>query len=76
MIETFDTVSADYDNRALRFFSESAKCMAGGKRQLQTDEILRPALVKPHIKHFVMSACPASFLTLQKDSRQAGMTNL
>jgi ubiquinone/menaquinone biosynthesis C-methylase UbiE len=29
MIETFNTVSAGYDNSALRFFSESAKCMAG-----------------------------------------------
>jgi ubiquinone/menaquinone biosynthesis C-methylase UbiE len=29
MIETFDTVSTGYDNRSLRFFSESAKCMAG-----------------------------------------------
>ena len=28
MIETFNTVSTGYDNRALRFFSESAKCMA------------------------------------------------
>lgn len=28
MIETFDTVSVGYDNQALRFFSESAKCMA------------------------------------------------
>jgi ubiquinone/menaquinone biosynthesis C-methylase UbiE len=28
MIETFNTVSAGYDNRALRFFSESARCMA------------------------------------------------
>jgi ubiquinone/menaquinone biosynthesis C-methylase UbiE len=29
MIETFNTVSTGYDNRALRFFSESAKYMAG-----------------------------------------------
>src|SRR5512135_330497 len=29
MIETFNTVSSGYDNQALRFFSESAKCMAG-----------------------------------------------
>jgi ubiquinone/menaquinone biosynthesis C-methylase UbiE len=28
MIETFDAVSAGYDNRSLRFFSESARCMA------------------------------------------------
>jgi ubiquinone/menaquinone biosynthesis C-methylase UbiE len=28
MIETFNTVSSGYDNRALRFFAESAKCMA------------------------------------------------
>ncbi len=28
MIETFNAVSAGYDNRSLRFFSESAKCMA------------------------------------------------
>jgi len=27
-IETFNTVSAGYDNRSLRFFAESAKCMA------------------------------------------------
>src|SRR5512147_200099 len=29
MIETFNTVSTGYDSRALRFFSESAECMAG-----------------------------------------------
>ncbi len=29
MIETFNTVSSGYDNRALRFFSESAKHMTG-----------------------------------------------
>lgn len=29
MIETFNTVSSGYDSRALRFFLESAKCMAG-----------------------------------------------
>jgi ubiquinone/menaquinone biosynthesis C-methylase UbiE len=28
MIETFNTVAAGYDTRALRFFSKSAKCMA------------------------------------------------
>jgi ubiquinone/menaquinone biosynthesis C-methylase UbiE len=28
MIETFNAVAAGYDNRSLRFFAESAKCMA------------------------------------------------
>ncbi|MGE5300360.1 MAG: class I SAM-dependent methyltransferase [Acidobacteriota bacterium] len=38
MIDTFNAVSAGYDNRALRFFSESAKCMA---RYLDTPDIRR-----------------------------------
>jgi ubiquinone/menaquinone biosynthesis C-methylase UbiE len=36
MIETFNTVAAGYDNRSLRFFSESARCMA---RYLDTPNI-------------------------------------
>ncbi len=38
MIETFDTVSTGYDNRALRFFSESAKHMT---RDLDAPDIRR-----------------------------------
>jgi ubiquinone/menaquinone biosynthesis C-methylase UbiE len=38
MIETFNTVSTGYDNRALRFFSESAKCMT---RYLDAPDIRR-----------------------------------
>ncbi|MDA8239003.1 MAG: class I SAM-dependent methyltransferase [Nitrospiraceae bacterium] len=38
MIETFNAVSAGYDKPALRFFSESAKCMA---RYLDTPDIRR-----------------------------------
>jgi len=38
MVETFDTVSAGYDNPALRFFPESAKCMT---RYLDAPDIRR-----------------------------------
>jgi ubiquinone/menaquinone biosynthesis C-methylase UbiE len=38
VIETFNVVSAGYDNRALRFFAESARCMA---RYLDAQDIRR-----------------------------------